>query len=115
MRGKLLLATAAGLAGSMLLLFLEIEVSGQQNSSPKVFGGTFTELAPEQQRLLRDWTDQYSKLTGKKADPAQLYDSARMSQRTTFDAVTHALLHTALTDSNSQPMGAAFAVITGPE
>src|SRR5262249_54937561 len=73
------------------------------------------ELAPEQQRLLRDWIDQYSKLTGKKADPAQVYDSARMSQRTTFDAVTHALLHTPLTDLNGRPMGTALDLVEALE
>src|SRR5262245_106377 len=112
MKSKLrLLAVEVGLAVSILFLCLGGEASGQQNSSTKVFGGTFAELAPEQQRLLRDWVVQYSKLTGEKSDPAQIYDSARVSQRTTFDAVTHALLHTPLTDSSNRPMGTALDLV----
>jgi hypothetical protein len=116
MKNKLwLLAVAAGLAGSILLICLEIKASAQQNPSPKVFGGTFSELAPEQQRLLREWAEQYSKLTGTKTDPVQLYDSARVSQRTTFDAVTHALLHTSLTDSNGRSIGTALDLVEALE
>jgi hypothetical protein len=92
-----------------------MQAADQQSSTPRTFGGAFTELSPEQQRLLRDWAGHYSKLTGESVEAEQLYNAARMSQRTTFDAVTHALQHTPLTDVNGQPMGTALDLVAGLE
>jgi len=40
--------------------------------------------------------------------PEQAYDGARMSLRTTFDAVTHALLTIQLTNHKGQSLGRAI-------
>ena len=116
MKTKLaLLLVAAGLGGNALTFPFGIQTAGQQNPNQKVFGGSFAELAPEQQRLLKEWVGRYSRLTGEPTDPGQLYDSARVSQRTTYDAVTHALLHTPLSDADGKPQGTALDLIEGLE
>jgi hypothetical protein len=67
-------------------------------------GGSYGALAPEQRRLVDDWVDRYSKATGQQAAAGALYDDLAVSTRTTFNAVTHALNQTKLTDQDQQPM-----------
>ncbi len=43
--------------------------------------------------------------------PKQAYDSARLSVRTTFDAVTHALLNAKMTDSQGKSLGRAIDLV----
>jgi hypothetical protein len=69
------------------------------------FGGHLGELAPTQQRLVTDWVERYSKATGAAVDPATFYDSLPLSTRTTFGAVTHALLQTKLNSRSGAPTG----------
>lgn len=107
------LIVAAGLGGLTLGSSFALQATSQK--SRKVFGGSFEELAPEQQQLIRDWAERYSKLTGESVDAAKIYDSARISQRTTFDAVTHALLNTPLTAADGKKMGTALDLIQGLE
>jgi hypothetical protein len=79
------------------------------------FSGNFAALTAEQQRLLQDWIDRLEKLTGKELDPIQVYDNAPISSRTTFEAVTHALMHTALTDAAGKPLGNALDLVDALE
>jgi hypothetical protein len=107
------LVVAAGLGGISLGAGFAAQATGKQ--STKVFGGSFEQLAPEQQQLLREWAGRYSEMTGEPTDAAQIYDSARLSQRTTFDAVTHALLNTPLTNADGKQMGTALDLVQGLE
>jgi hypothetical protein len=90
-------------------------------SSPKSkvpefkFAGNYAGLTAEQQRLLQDWFDRLSKVTGKKVDPSEAYDNAPISSRTTFEAVTHALIHTAMTDQAGKPLGSAMELVDSLE
>ena len=111
-----LLVVAAWLGGNALAFgFFGVQAAAQQATKPRAFGGSFSELSPEQQRLMSEWVGRYSRLTGKPTDPGQLYDSARVSQRTTYDAVTHALLHTPLTDANGRALGTALDLVESLE
>lgn len=67
-------------------------------------GGKYSDLTPEQARLVDDWVDRFSKVMGKTVRSETLYDELALSTRTTFNAVTHALLKTRLTDASGQPM-----------
>ena len=83
----------------------------KQADSPHAFGESYVTLLPEQKRLLVDFVRRYDQTTGSKLDPEQLYNGARVSARTTFDAVTHALLSTKLTNEKGQSLGRAIDLV----
>jgi hypothetical protein len=85
--------------------------SQKQANSPREFGQSYAALRPEQKKLLEDYIRRYNATAGSKATPEEAYDDARMSVRTTFDAVTHALLTTKLTDEKGQSLGRAIDLI----
>src|SRR5262245_48583024 len=67
-------------------------------------GGSYDTLTSAQRRLVDDWVARYGTVTGKAALPAEMYDSLALSTKTTFNAVTHALSFTPLTDTAGRPM-----------
>jgi len=75
------------------------------------FGGTYDKLQSYQKALVDKWFTEYSKITGEKITPADGYNSLRLSFRTTFEAVTHALAHSKLTDENGQSLGTALDLV----
>jgi hypothetical protein len=76
------------------------------------FGGGYDSLQPQQQDLVRKWHGEYEAITGRQIDPKLSYDNLALSTRTTFDAVTHALLRTKLTDgSTGASLGDALQVV----
>jgi len=58
------------------------------------FGGSFKSLNSEQQKLVVDLVQAYARTAKTQLDPEKVYDGARQSVRTTFDAVTHAIWNT---------------------
>ena len=89
--------------------------SPNKQASPHAFGESYATLLPEQKRLLVDFVRRYDQTTGTKLDPEQLYNGARVSVRTTFDAVTHALLSTKLTNEKGQSLGLAIDLVEALE
>lgn len=75
------------------------------------FGGGYEDLTAEQQTLVRDWHEEYAKVTGNRIDPKAGYDNLKLSVRSTFEAVTNALLKTELTDSEGKPLGTALSLV----
>jgi hypothetical protein len=71
-------------------------------------------LNAEQKRLINEWYADYNKLTGDHADPHE-YNQYSLSTRTTYEAVTHALMTTTLTDKDGKPMGTAFDLVEAIE
>jgi hypothetical protein len=47
--------------------------------------------------------------------PEERFRALTLSEQTTFDAITHALLHSTLTDAAGQPLGKALDLVTGLE
>ena len=83
-----------------------------QNQSQTRFGGAYSELDGRRQRLVNDWVGRLSGVTGQKVAAADFYDSVvRTSMKTTFEAVTHALMTTALTDSSGARLGDGLDLI----
>lgn len=80
-----------------------------------VFGGSYDQLKPEQRKLIDDWIAGYNVRTGKGLTPEASYNSVPISTRTTFEAVTHALLTTKLSNKNKQPLGTALDIIESVE
>jgi hypothetical protein len=103
----------AALLGGAIALAAE---PAQKSKIPEFkFAGNFEGLTAAQQRLITDWVSRVSKLTGKALDPASVYDNAAISPRTTFEAVTHALVHTALTGEAGTPLGSALDLVDSLE
>jgi len=76
------------------------------------FGASYADLSGEQRALVDDFFHRTSTILGVALDPRERYDDAPLSSRTTFDAVTHALFSSTLTDRVSgQPLGRTFDLI----
>jgi hypothetical protein len=76
-----------------------------KTQQPQEFGKSYATLRPAQRRLIDDYIRRYNQTTGSKVVAQTAYDDARMSVRTTFDAVTHALLTTKMTDEHGKSLG----------
>jgi len=92
------------------------QASGQQPESPREFGSIYAEMDPAQQRLIDDWVARFNEVTGQDVEAGPFYDRfARLSTKTTFDAVTHALMNTPLTDSTGSSLGPVIDIIDAVE
>lgn len=74
-------------------------------------GGQYSRLRPEQKALVDRWTREVGKIAGTRPDPARSYDQLPLSARTTFEAVTHALLRSTLTDAKGKSLGRAIDLV----
>jgi len=75
------------------------------------FGAKYASLKPEQKALVDDWIKRFSATVQKKVDSEEAYDKLPQSMKTTFSAVTHALLSTQLTDQSGQKLGPAIQIV----
>ena len=83
-----------------LLALGAIPARAQQAAATPGNGGlssSYADLVQEQRRLVDDWARRFTEVTKRTIDIARGYDQLPLSARTTFGAVTHALLHTPLT------------------
>lgn len=83
----------------------------KDGNSTQEIGKSYSKLLPDQKRLVDDFIGHYNQTTGMKIVPQEAYDNARLSVRTTFDAVTHALLRAKLTDVNRKNLGSAIDLV----
>jgi hypothetical protein len=84
----------------------------QNASATDAFGGRYSSLKPEQKRLVDDWFKRFSAVVKKPVNPAEGYDKLPVSGRTTFNAVTHALMMTRLTDDSGKSLaGSAIEMV----
>jgi len=74
-------------------------------------GRSYDSLRPEQKRLIDNFIRNYNATTGSQLVPEEAYDKARLSIRTTFDAVTHALLKAKMTDAHGKSLGSAIDLV----
>ena len=93
----------------------QTQVAASQNTgTTPQFHGTYEQLKPQQRQLIDDWYADYNKLTGDHAGPIE-YNQFSLSTRTTYEAVTHALMTTNLTDKSGKPMGTALDLVESIE
>jgi len=79
---------------------------------PRRFGGAYSELDERRQQLVNDWVARFVKVTGQRMDARAFYDDLlSLSTKTTFDAVTHALMTTPLTDGSGQTFGDGLSLV----
>jgi hypothetical protein len=74
-------------------------------------GKSYAALRPAQKLLVDEFVRRYNATTGSMLVPEQAYDNARLSIRTTFDAVTHALLNAKMSDSKGKSLGSAIDLV----
>jgi hypothetical protein len=75
------------------------------------YGAKYASLKPEQKALVDDWIRRFSATIQKQVDAEKAYDNLLLSFKTTFNAVTHALLSTQLTDESGRKLGSAIQII----
>lgn len=93
-------------------LFIAVSMGPIALSQPqKPLGKDYENLRPQQRRLIDDLIARYGRTVGRRLDPVAAYNDALESQRTTFDAVTHALLNTSLTDEAGKKLGTALDLV----
>ena len=96
----------------VLAIFPAPAIAQERTQQPSTFGATYEQLSPEQRALLDGFFRRAGAVLGVTLDPRERYDAAPLSSRTTFDAVTHALLRSTLTDRQSgQPLGRTIDII----
>jgi hypothetical protein len=93
------------LAISIALQFSSSAIAQQATDNPVVISDKYSDLHPEQKRLVDDWFRRFSDLVQKQVSPEEGYNNLPVSTKTTFSGVTHALLRTPLTDESGAPLG----------
>jgi hypothetical protein len=90
---------------------LAIQAASAQQPPPR-FGGAYSDLGPRRQKLIDNWVARFVATTGQKLAAGPFYDEVlSLSTKTTFDAVTHALMTTKLTDGAGGSLGDALALV----
>ena len=84
---------------------------GRYQDQALQLSGSYDTLAPAQRRLVDDWFQQYNQIMEKELIARDAYDRLPISTRTTFEAVTHALVQTELTDDAGGSLGKAIDLI----
>lgn len=98
----------------VLLLGLGMQAQDTPAKSTPAFPGTYEQLKPQQKLLIDDWYADYNKMMHENLPPSD-YDQLSLSVRTTFEAVTHALMTTNLTDQSGKPLGNALTLVESIE
>jgi len=109
--------TKAALAsGSLVLAAALLAFPG--TASPQDQSGTetgYAELEDPQRELLDDWLERFGEITGQEIDPQTVFESAPVSVRTTFTAVTDGLMTSKLTDESGASLGTALGLVASLE
>jgi hypothetical protein len=71
----------------------------------------YVDLQENQKTLFGPYTDLYNEKTGRNYTPQEYFDSLTISERTTYDAVTHALMNSKLTDEQGNTLGVALDLV----
>ncbi len=77
--------------------------------------GTYASLDREQKRLVDAWFRDYNRVAGESLDPKTEYENLAMSVRTTFEAVTNALIKTTLVSPEGKRLGSAIDLLDSIE
>ncbi len=93
----------------LMSLVLPGSLAGQEQEQ---FGGAYAGLDTRRQQLVDNWVARFVKTTGQSIEPDAFYDDVlSQSAKTTFDAVTHALMTTRLTDGSGAAIGDALTLV----
>jgi len=99
-----------GIVVVLVLNLPAVPITAQQ--PPQRFGGAYSELDARRQRLIADWVARFVKTTGQTVEVGSFYDDIlSLSTKTTFDAVTHALMTSTLTDASGARLGDVLGLV----
>jgi len=68
-------------------------------------GAKYADLLPEQKVLVDDWFRRFAEVVKKTVSAQEGYDNLPVSTKTSFGAISHALIHTTLKDQSGTSMG----------
>jgi len=68
-------------------------------------GAKYADLLPEQKVLVDDWFRRFAEVVKKTVSAPEGYDNLPVSTKTSFGAISHALIHTTLKDQSGTSMG----------
>jgi hypothetical protein len=104
-------------AGAFIVVGVEREWPGkivaQPRSAERRGPSRYPQLRGNQTALFDPFTAEYNTRTGRQQTPQQFFDSLNLSEQTTFDAVTHALMQSRLTDAAGNALGSPIDLIEG--
>jgi hypothetical protein len=84
----------------------------QASQNPQVIpGAKYADLLPEQKVLVDDWFRRFGEVVKKTVSAQEGYDNLPVSTKTSFGAITHALIHTTLKDQAGASMGASAIIL----
>ena len=88
-------------------------LQGQERDaeSTQRFGGQYSGLREQERALIDDLFRRYNAVADEKITAEAGYNRTRLSLRTTFEAVTHALGESELTDENGESLGTALDLL----
>ena len=98
----------------VILLTIGAVAQNQPAGTSQAFQGTYEQLKPQQKLLIDDWYADYNKMMHEDLPPSD-YNQLSLSTRTTFEAITHALMTTKLTGKSGQPTGNALELVQSIE
>jgi len=90
-------------------------VADEPETSTSQIASRYESLDPLRRDLFDRFTRSYNESTGFEVEPEEYFRSLSISERTTFDAVTHALVHTTLTDAEGNSLGTALDLVANIE
>jgi len=97
-----------------LLFAATLSAQNKAPTAPHELNGTYEELSPAQKKLIDEWYAEYNQMTHDNSQPTD-YNQFSLSTRTTFEAVTHALMTTELTDKSGKSTGNALDLVQSIE
>ena len=96
----------------VLLIVVSATAAGGAQERQVQFGGSYAGLDARRQQLVDNWVARFMKTTNVRTEPGAFYDDVlSLSAKTTFEAVTHALMTTALADEKGGALGDALALV----
>jgi hypothetical protein len=75
------------------------------------FAGKYSDLLPDQKRLVDDWMQRFSDIVQKPVAPEEGYNNLPVSTKTTFYGVTHALIKTKMTGQSGDILAESAVAI----
>jgi hypothetical protein len=106
-------------ASELELVGLEYEWPGKLLADSRLDMDTgvsrYRDLDDAQKELFDGYARSYNQKSGFDLSPQEYFDSLTISERTTYDAVTHALANTTMSGEDGESLGRAIELVTGIE
>jgi hypothetical protein len=106
-------------AGGLKVVGLDRAWPGRTLVDPRVrtvsVRNRYAELEPERRALFDTYARRLNASSGEHLSPDERFRGLPLSEQTTFDGVTHALMRSPLTDEQGRPLGRALDLVAGVE